>query len=81
MHIHRAWTISTQRGLTMETPERASAQEVRQKVQQGLALLVCAYQNIDKFTRNHLDGALSFDDFQKRLSRVPRDQEIFIYCA
>ena len=42
----------------MSEPVRISPQEARQKVTSGQALLVCAYDDPDKFQQNHLEGAL-----------------------
>jgi rhodanese-related sulfurtransferase len=57
-----------------------SAQEVRKKVEQGSGLLVCAYDDEDKFKRNHLAGAISLAEFRSRPS-IDKDQEIIFYCA
>ncbi len=60
---------------------RVSPQEVRDKVTAGSALLVCAYDDDEKFKRNQLEGAISLDEFKSKLSSLPRDQEIIFYCA
>jgi rhodanese-related sulfurtransferase len=60
---------------------RISPQEARQRVQQGAALLVCAYDSLEKFSQVHLEGALSLDAFRARLSELPKNQEIVFYCA
>ena len=65
----------------MSEPTRISAQETRQKVSSGEALLVCAYDDADKFKNNHLEGAQSFSEFQSNLSSLAKDQEIVFYCA
>ena len=65
----------------MVEPVRVSPQEVRDKVTAGSALLVCAYEDEDKFERNHLEGAISLDEFRSRLSSLAKDQEIVFYCA
>ena len=65
----------------MVEPIRVSPQEVRDKVTAGSALLVCAYEDEDKFERNHLEGAISLDEFRSRLSSLAKDQEIVFYCA
>lgn len=48
----------------MTAPVRISSAEARQKVSSGLALLVCAYADEEKFKKNHLQGAISLDDFR-----------------
>ncbi len=65
----------------MAEPERISAQEVRRKVQSGEALLVCAYDDEEKFRNLHLEGGISFQEFQSRLPSLSKDQEIVFYCA
>jgi rhodanese-related sulfurtransferase len=65
----------------MVEPIRVSPQEVRDKVTGGSALLVCAYDDEEKFERNHLEGAISLDAFKSSLSSLAKDQEIVFYCA
>ena len=65
----------------MSEPIRISPQEARQKVTAGQALLVCAYDDADKFKTNHLEGALSFLEFRSRLPGLAKNQEMIFYCA
>ena len=65
----------------MSEPMRISPQEARQKVTAGQALLVCAYDDADKFTANHLEGALSFSELRSRLPGLAKTQEMIFYCA
>jgi hypothetical protein len=58
---------------------RVSPAEVREKLTSGKALLVCAYPDEERFSRMHLDGAISFREFQSRISSLPKDQEIIFY--
>ena len=60
---------------------RISPKEARDKVTSGSAMLVCAYDNEDKFAANHLEGAISLRDFRARLSSLSKDKEIIFYCA
>jgi hypothetical protein len=60
---------------------RISPQEARQKVTAGLALLVCAYDDADKFKTCQLEGALSFPEFRSRLPGLAKNQGIIFYCA
>ena len=60
---------------------RIPAQEARQRVLQGAALLVCAYDGEEKFEQVHLEGALSLDAFRARLPELPKNREIIFYCA
>ena len=65
----------------MSEPIRISPEETRQKVTSGSALLVCAYDDHEKFKMVHLEDALSFSEFQSRLSSISKDQAIIFYCA
>ena len=65
----------------MSEPIRISPQEARQKVTVGRALLVCAYDDADKFKTNHLEGALSFSELRSRLPGLAKSQEMIFYCA
>ena len=65
----------------MTEPIRISPQQAREKVHAASALLVCAYDDEDKFRNNHLEGAISFSEFQSRLPSLSREQEIIFYCA
>ena len=60
---------------------RIDVQKTQKKVSAGQALLVCAYDNDEKFARNHLDGAISFAEFREKSESLPTDQEIIFYCA
>jgi rhodanese-related sulfurtransferase len=65
----------------MEEPKRVSVEEVRQKVKGGKALLVCAYEDEEKFKKVRLEGAISLNEFKLRLDSLTKDQEIVFYCA
>ena len=65
----------------MSEPIRISPQEARQKVTARQALLVCAYDDADKFKTNRLEGALSFSELRSRLPGLAKDQEMIFYCA
>ena len=65
----------------MTQPVRISAEETRQRAGTGSALLVCAYDDDEKFKNNHLQGAISFSEFKSKLPSLAQDQEIIFYCA
>ena len=65
----------------MTQPVRISAEEARRRVKAGLALLVCAYDDDEKFNNNHLQGAISLGEFKSRLPSLAKNQEIIFYCA
>jgi hypothetical protein len=63
----------------MSAPKRVNAQEVRNKLRAGQALLVCAYESDVKFQQAALDGAISFSEFERRKASLPRDVEVVFY--
>ncbi len=65
----------------MNEPKRVSAEEAYQRTISGKALLVCGYDDDARFRTMCLEGALSFKEFEARLPRLPKDQEIIFYCA
>ena len=65
----------------MTEPNRISVADARQKVNEGAALLVCAYDDDEKFKNNHLQGAISLQDFRTKLPSLSTQQEIIFYCG
>jgi hypothetical protein len=63
----------------MTEPERITPEEVHQKLKAGKVLLVCAYDDEAKFKKVRLQGAISFNEFQSKLSSLSKDQEIVFY--
>ncbi len=57
-----------------------SAAEAHEHRRSGQALLVCAYDNDDKFRSYQLEGSIPLSDFTARLDSVDKDQEIIFYC-
>ncbi len=55
--------------------------EAKQKTTFGSALLICAYDDEQKFKNNHLEGAISMAEFRSKLSILSKDQEVIFYCA
>lgn len=64
---------------TMTEPIRIPADETHRNVMSGQALLVCAYEDEDKFMRMHLQDAISLQEFKTRLPALSKDQEIIFY--
>jgi len=65
----------------MTEPERVGPGESYEKLKAGVALLVCAYDNEDKFKALRLEGAISLNELRSKLGALPKDQEIIFYCA
>lgn len=59
--------------------ERISVEEARRKVKASQALLVCAYDDDEKYRRVNLEGSISLGAFQARLGAVPKTKEIIFY--
>lgn len=60
---------------------RTPVQDVRRKVQEGSAFLVCAYDSDEKFKKVHLQGAISLRELEALSPTLSRDSEIVFYCA
>ena len=60
---------------------RITPEETYQKLQAGKALLVCAYDNEERFRNLQLEGAISFSELRAKLPALSKDQEIILYCA
>ena len=60
--------------------ERIDPRQARGDVAAG-ALLVCAYDDEQKFEENRLEGAMSLSEFRSREASLPRDREVIFYCA
>lgn len=65
----------------MAEPVRIGVKEARLKNQSGQALLVCAYEEGDKFNEYHLEGAITWQTFTSKLPQMAKDDEIIFYCA
>ncbi len=58
-----------------------SAEEAHERVASGKALLVCAYRDERVCRKVQLEGSVSLKQFEARLPKLSRDQEIIFYCA
>ncbi len=63
----------------MTEPVRIPPEEARKKVLSGEAMLVCAYEDEEKFKRSHLEGAVSLREFKDKAVSLSREQEIIFY--
>lgn len=55
--------------------------EARAHVASGAALLVCGYEQPQKFAAMHLDGAVSYQEFLRLRPALSKDREVIFYCA
>ena len=65
----------------MPEVERISAEDARGKVQNGQAMLVCAYDDEAKCATMRLEGARWLRECRGALPSLPKDREIIFYCA
>jgi len=63
----------------MAEPIRISPEETKQKVASGSTLLVCAYEEAEKFKLFRLEGAVSLAELKSRLPSPDKDSEIVFY--
>jgi hypothetical protein len=42
---------------------------------------VCAYAGDEKFEAHHLEGAMSFNEFQSMVPKLAKDRELVFCCA
>ena len=65
----------------MKKHERISPEGANKKVKASEALLVCAYEEDEKFKSMQLEGAISYKEFKKKLVSLPKDKELVFYCS
>lgn len=63
----------------MMEPRRILPKEAYRKLKEGEILLVCAYDDEEKFRKIRLEGAISLADLRLKLPSLSRDQEIVFY--
>jgi hypothetical protein len=63
----------------MTEPVRIPPEEAKKKILSNEAILVCAYEDEEKFRKMHLEGAISFIEFKKRAPLLSKEQEIIFY--
>jgi hypothetical protein len=62
--------------------EAVAATDVKRKVQQpGGALLVCAYDDVEKCRRLGVPEATPLSDFQSQASSFAKSREVVFICA
>jgi len=65
----------------MSEPQRVTAEEIYGKLKSGKTLLVCAYEDEEKFKKLRLEGAICFNAFKSKLPSLSKDHEIIFYCG
>lgn len=62
-----------------ENAERIDVDTARSRVESGNTLLVCAYDDDEKYQKMALEGSIPLSEFRSR--DVGEDREIVFYCA
>ncbi len=63
----------------MSEIKRVSPEEVREKIQKGNALLVCAYKDDWKCDKMRLDGSIVLSEFIAGVSEILKEREIIFF--
>jgi len=63
----------------MDQPVRIIPEDARKKILSHEAILVCAYEDEEKFRKHHLEGAISLSEFKGKAPSLSREQEIIFY--
>ena len=67
--------------MSMSSKEHLSPAEVAKMQQAGEdVVVVCAYDDVENHERIGIPGSVSFPDFQKKLSDLPKAEKIVFYC-
>jgi hypothetical protein len=77
-NVHRSAFEKKMNGGTTMAAERINPREANEHLRSG-AMLVCAYDNDEKFQKNHLQGAISLADFRAQEGSISRSREIIFY--
>ncbi len=65
----------------MTEPLRIKPQDAYPRIKSGEAILVCAYNDDERYRKMQLEGSISLEEFYARIGQFPKDQEIVFYCA
>lgn len=60
---------------------KVSPQYAHQELVSGKALLVCAYPDVEVCEKVMIKGAIPLKEFEAKLPKIKKDQEIIFYCA
>lgn len=65
----------------MKKPKDIDPTQAREKVQDGRALLVCAYDDESKCKKVLLDGAMTMSQLRTTLAKRNKDEQLNLYCV
>ncbi len=63
----------------MTTAKRISAAEAKSRINAGLSLLVCIYDDDKFYSQAHLEGAVPYSEFLKMKPDLGRSTDIIFY--
>lgn len=65
----------------MSDIQRITVESARTGLQADELLLVCAYDDDEKFRQYCLEGSISLSTFRSQLESLEKSREIVFYCA
>lgn len=63
----------------MASVNRISAKDAKARINQGLSLLVCIYDDDKFYTQAHLEGAIPMSEFLKMQPGLDKNTDIIFY--
>ncbi|WP_243372131.1 ArsR family transcriptional regulator [Geotalea sp. SG265] len=60
---------------------RTTVSDARQRVEEGRALLACAYESEEVCKGMLIAGAMTLAQFRERVPTLDKGQEVIFYCA
>lgn len=65
----------------MSDVKRVLATDIKKSVEDGITLLVCAYDDDAKFNNFRLEGAIPLSAFKPMVKGMVKERPIVFYCA
>jgi len=65
----------------MAEVERINVLDAQARVANGMALLVCAYEDPGRHRDYNLRGSISMQHYRELKPTLPKDTEVIFYCA
>lgn len=62
-------------------PQRVKPDEVRQRMKDNGAMLVCAYDDSEKCRKIGIAESIPYPDLKSKLDSIPKSREIVFFCA
>lgn len=65
----------------MTEATKIKPEDVYPRVKSGEAVLVCAYNDDERYKKMQLEGSIPLEEFYATLPKYAKDREIVFYCA